>query len=149
MRVNLSLVENTPQIEKMIVRELHQQLARLVTRVADDVRTPIAALVKNRIMSQPEVQSLINGKLRAEFGVPDGAERMEAIIDHWAANIQTSFKKKNQYGRKVEYSFQISMIQENYNDVIALAEANVRISDGSLPWLEWLLKFGDKIIVRD
>lgn len=42
------------------------------------------------------------------------------------------------------------MVDSSYKDVLVSQAANLITEKGqSLPWLEWLLRFGDKAIIRD
>lgn len=149
-RLSLQLVESNAEIERKIKTELLKEINKVMNTATNKIVTPIRNLVKNSLMEQPEVKSLSGGILAAEFGLPDGARRIEDIINFWVSNIIVSKKNATASGGKVDSGLTIKMIQRDFEDVLRLPSASIITEKGQeLPWLEWLLKFGDRVIVRD
>jgi hypothetical protein len=102
-------------------------------------------------MGEPEYQSLINGKLKGEFGLPNASQKVNDVIDIWTKNVRITANPITISGSKIKGGFKLDMIDSSYNDV--LANDGAIVIDGTsgvvLPWLEWLLLYGNKIIVRN
>jgi hypothetical protein len=149
-KLSLQLVESDAQITKKIQQALLKEVDKVMGTAVNKVVTPIRNLVKSTLMEQPEVKSLDGGILAAEFGLPDGGRRIEDIIDFWVSNIIVSKKKATASRGTVDSGLTIKMIQRDFQDVLNLSSATITTEKGQeLPWLEWLLKFGDRVIVRD
>lgn len=145
---NLKFTDSIGRIQREIVNAMHNELSIAMRRAANSATPKIKEAVKNAIMSQPEVDSLIDGNLMYEFGIPDARNRLSNILDIWLNN--TVILTRNQRGStRFKYSFTFQMIQADYSDVLNADEALVKIVGGALPWLEWLLLRGDDVIVRD
>lgn len=149
-RLSLQLVESNIQIDRKIRRALIKEVDKVMSTAVNKTVGPIRNLVKNTLMEQPEVRSLDGGILAAEFGLPDGGRRIEDIINFWVSNIIVSKKKATASGGGIDAGLTIKMIQRDFEDVLGLSSASIVTEKGQeLPWLEWLLKFGDRVIVRD
>lgn len=150
VKLSLQLVESDIQIDRKIRQALIKEVDKVMNRVTNKSVSPIRNLVKKSLMRQPEVKSLDGGILAAEFGLPDGGRRIEDIIDFWVNNIIVSKKKATASGGKINANLTIKMIPTDFEDVLGFESATITTEKGQvLPWLEWLLKFGDRVIVRD
>lgn len=150
VKVRLTLVESSKQIEVKINRALLREVNKAMTRVATRIIGPIRSTVKAAILAQPEVASLGGGQLAGEFGLPDGKNKIENIIELWVKNITVVKKNATLRGGQINAGLTLNMIQRDYKDVLSSPFATVRTLKGQhLPWLEWLLRFGDRAIIRD
>ena len=151
MRYNLKLVESDSQIRKMILESIKDQMQDVFNTAIPKIQNKIRMAVKNSLQVQPEYEALTSGNLRFEFGIPDPQNRVDAIIDVWINNIalEKTIIKMNNSG--LSGGFSLSMISSSFADVLMLPVAKVADeSNGySLPWLQWLLLDGGKIIVKD
>lgn len=151
MPANLSLLlESEDKIIKKINSALRNELLKVMNKAVGKVTPKIREIVKRAILDQPEVASLSNDKLKAEFGLINGRQNIENIIQVWCNNIIVSRTLPRIQNGKINASITIKAIESSYEDVLSLADAKVITEKGvELPWLEWLLKFGDRIIIRD
>ncbi len=148
--IRLTLVESSKQIEAKINKALLIEVNKSINKAAIRMVGPIRQAVKASILSQPEVASLSGAQLAGEFGLPDGKSSIEGIIDIWVNNITVVKKNATARGGQINAGLTINMIQRDYKDVLASSFATVRTLKGQeLPWLEWLLRFGDRAIIRD
>ena len=149
-KLSLQLVETDLQINKKIRDIVIKEVDKILNTTANKTTSPIRNLIKEKLMEQPEVRSLDGGILAAEFGLPDGGRRIEDIINFWVSNIIVSKKKATASGGRISAGLTIKMIQSDFQDVLGLPSATITTEKGQeLPWLEWLLMFGDRVIVRD
>ena len=149
VRLSLLLQENTNTISAKIRKQILKDINTTMDKVSIRVIGPIRNLVRQAILDQPEALSLSGGTLAGEFGLPDGRNRIEDIVNQWVSNIIVSKKRATASGRLFNASFTIKMIRADYKDVLQSVSASVVTDKGSqLDWLEWLLLFGDRTIVR-
>ena len=152
MRINLKLLETSDQIQNMILDNLLTMVNPVIKKSIPTIRRQIIELVIGKIKGQPEYEALLNGQLRLEFGIPNPTTTVNNIIDLWANYIvvnETPFKKTKS---GLSGSFSINMIKDDFSDVLAFTPASVVYDTASgveLPWLQWLLLDGSKILVRN
>ena len=149
IRGKIFIVETNAQIESKILRALKPELNKYLEKAFNKAKSKIVNAVVKAIKSTPEYQSLLSGDLKYEFGLPDSDSRIENILNFWK-NITADFKKVSINSNKLSGGFTISMIDSDYSDVINSAAAVFTTEKGTdLNWLEWLLLFGNKTIIRD
>lgn len=147
---SLKLVETTSEINKRLLSTLLPQVDSYFKGVFDKVSSEIQNIVINNIKIAPEYDSLLSGRLKAEFGLPDSDSRVASILDFWK-NIEVNYKAvKIKNNSSLSANFSINMIKSDYSDVISLSASTFITEKGSeLNWLEWLLLFGNKTIIKD
>ncbi len=149
-KATLKLVESSKEIEKRINKALVTELNKALDKTARRIVVPVKSIVRQALLNQPEVSSLSGGRLAAEFGLPDGRNRIDNIISQWVDGIIVTTTKATATRNKLSGGLTIKMIPRNFVDVLGLTTSKVTTDKGQdLPWLEWLLLFGDKAIVRD
>jgi hypothetical protein len=149
IKSKISIVESNAQIESKILRALRPELNKYLEKVFNKAKPRIVNSVVKAIKSEPEYQSLLSGNLKYEFGLPDSDSRVSNILSFWQ-KITSDYKSVTINGNKLVGGFTISMINSDYNDVINSSAATFTTEKGTdLNWLEWLLLFGNKTIIRD
>jgi len=135
------------QFHRDVVREITNRIKREAENIKVAITDKIRTTVREGLVATPEYQSVVQGKLRAELGIPNSDARIVSIVDTWVNNIIVKVKtSKNPF-----LSIEIGMIQDDYGDVLSLPAAQYTYSSkrgsGTIPWLKWLLLEGDKRIV--
>jgi len=149
-KATLKLVESDKVIEKRINKSLASEINKALDKASTKLIVPVKTLVKDAIFNQPEVFSLSGGKLAAEFGLPDGRRRISDIIDVWVNGLIVTKKKAVPKQGQLTAGLTIKMIPRDFADVLRLPQGTIVTEKGQeLPWLEWLIKFGDRTIVKD
>ncbi len=150
MPISIRIIESDKKIEKMIVQAVKKELQKSMKRAVLPIKRRLQTLVTASIKSTPEYSSLSNGQLQAEFGLTDGMQRIDRIIDVWVANIEVEARDIRTVGGNFTGGIMIKMFQSDYSDVLASNAAVFVTEKGTdLNWLEWLLKFGDKTIIKE
>ena len=130
-------------VVKEITNKIQQETPKIKTEITDKIRIA----VRESLVATPEYQSIAQGKLKAELGIPNSDVRIMSIIDTWVNNIVVVVKSSKNPFLQIE----IGMIQDDYGDVLSLPAAQYTYSSqrggGTIPWLKWLLLEGDKRIV--
>jgi hypothetical protein len=151
MKFSLNLIESDSDIKSKILTEIRNHLQQAMVKSIPSIRQLIPSKIKDALMGEPEYQSLINGKLKGEFGLPNASQKVNDVIDIWTKNVRITANPITISGSKIKGGFKLDMIDSSYNDVLVNDGAIVidGVSGVVLPWLEWLLLYGNKIIVRN
>lgn len=151
MKYSLRLVESDSQIRKLVLENLKQEISETFDRAIPSINNQIKIIVRSAIEAQPEYAALTSGTLRLELGVPDAQNRIDSIINTWISNI---FVEKNIIkitNSGLSGGFSLSMIASDFRDVLSLSVSSIVDDENgySLPWLQWLLLDGGKVLVKD
>lgn len=147
---SMKIVESNSTIAQEIARALLPDVNRYFDRVYDKVKNTIPKLVIDSIKNQPEYSSLISGKLKGEFGLPDASSRIDSILSTIENSVVLQKKSATISGGQIKTGLKLQMIQSNFADLISLSDATFVTEKGSsLNWLRWLLIEGDNIIIAD
>jgi len=148
--ISLEILENDDQITAHILRALASDLTKRLHRSKIKLLPKLKRLLRSALQSQPEYFSLLNGDLMAEFGLVDGQERIDRIIEHWLNTISIKVIPVRARGKKLTGGLKITAIPSDYSDVEQLPEAVFVTEKGHrLEWLSWLLKNGDQAIILE
>lgn len=151
MKFSLNLIESDSDIKNKILTEMKNHLQQAMIKSIPSIRQLVPSKIKDVLMTEPEYQSLINGKLKGEFGLSNASQKVNEIIDIWINNVRIMISPVTISGSSIKGGFKLDMIDSSYNDV--LANDGAIVIDGTsgvvLPWLEWLLLYGNKIIVQN
>jgi hypothetical protein len=137
---SLKITTSVAEIEREIKRCMEEQISKSLVKVSRIIGPTIRQLVAGSIRQSPEYSSIINGQLRLELGVPDGLSALESIINELVSSIVIEFDKKRLY---------VELLSPDYTRVTDLPAAKILIEKGYIPWLKWLLLFGDDIIIKN
>ena len=124
-------------IEKSVKKQILAELIKNIKSNFDKIKSDIKSFFKEQIKQTDEYDSLIRGKLLAEFGlVKDKAQQtVDTIIDVFAGEIDLFI---------VNDSIYVYVARSDFAQIIGLPEAAHQI-----PWLQWFLTSGSNILVFD
>lgn len=150
MKLSLKLIESDSAISSKILESIKPLMDQAFKKALPRIKIRISEEMKKALMSEPEYQSLISGQLKYEFGIPV-QQKVNNIIDLWVSNISTTYKGVRAGTRGLVGGLSLDMIKSSYDDVLGSDSAIVvdSLSGVVLPWLEWLLLYGNKIVIRD
>lgn len=147
---DLKLTESNSTISRNILQALLPDLNKYFDKISSNIRKNISSILINHIKSQPEYDSLLSGKLMAEFGIPDAASRLSGILSTIENGSVVKTKPLRISGSQINGSVKLEMIQKDFADLLSLGEASFTTEKGSnLEWLRWLLIEGDTTIIAD
>lgn len=150
MKLSLKILESNSQIQQSIMEALLPQIDDYMKDTISITRKELGPILRNAIMNTPEYESLISGKLKYELGIPDGGNKIAGLLDIWTKNLYIEYVSPKIMSGKIKSSFSISLVKSSFDDVLSTDFAYVvdNIYQYRLPWLEWLLLEGNKIIVK-
>lgn len=149
MKFSIKLLENNSEINNKILNALLPDIIKYMDSGINTVKKGLPDIIQQSIINTPEYNSLLNGELRYEFGIPDPGPKLAGLIEIWSGNIQYSYIKPSISGSQIKSLFSANTIRADYADVLYTDYALVidSIRGYSLPWLEWLLLEGSKTII--
>jgi hypothetical protein len=151
INADINILESDAQISKNILNALLPQVDKLLKNSFNKCEKIIPDLVISAIKSSRTYDSLTSGggKLRLDFGLPNSKSSVDSILAV-LNNIKLDYTKPSIKGNQISGGFALSMIKADYSDIIGLPAAKVQTEKGEvLDWLQWLLLFGDKTIIKD
>ena len=146
---------NRPEtIEKKIIEAMRAKVAKegypkKIDKVAGDIHTKISDLIKGALLSSNEFNSLINGKLRADFGLDD--EKVSLIptilIDLFEVYYQDEEVKNPKDIFAIKFIVRVRDEDDPYvQSAFMRAHYTSEKSGEIIQWLKWLMFSGGEII---
>lgn len=149
MNISFKLLENNSQISNLILQSLVPQLNDYLKNKLQYIRTNLSPLLNNALINSPEYDSLVNGQLKYEFGIPDPQTKLNEILNIWTKNPYIEYKPPMIISSKIKASFSVSLVRSDFSDVLSTDASLVvdRLRGYNLSWLEWLLLEGNRTII--
>jgi len=143
LNFNLRLSEGAASIEKKIQQEIKKKIVAVFVQTTPRILSRIKEAVRLAIMTSPEIESLLGGKLQAELGVPNPTAALEDMLSVWLSNIGIT----SRVGLK-KSTLTLFGIRDDWGDVLSLPSVKYSATTRVIPWLEWLLLAGDSTLIR-
>lgn len=149
MKISFKLLENNKIISDKILTALLPEINKYLKNKLQYIRTNLPPLVMNALTNAEEYSALIGGQLQYEFGIPDPVNKLDEILRVWSNNVVIQYNAPIIAGSQLKSSFSFSIIRSDFSDVLSTDGAFVidNLRGYQLPWLEWLLLEGNKIII--
>ena len=150
LSLKLKLVESQSDISKKILDAIKAEINKIMISVVLVLQQNIKKSLEDKIKNSRTWQSLEEGKLRAEFGLPDDiATRLGEILEIWLRQIDVDYKTVTGT-TTLKGGITVGLLETDWNQVLSSDAAIIVTKYGTvLPWLEWLLTYGDKTIIQD
>jgi hypothetical protein len=151
MRFKISILEKNKEIEQKILQALLPQVNKALGSYYKTIIPKIKIVIAEAIKSSPEYNSITNGVLKYELGIPDGDSRVNSLLNIWLSNINIEPKPVTIKNSQIVGGLKISLIRADLSDVLGSDAAIITDNKtGSMvDWLNWLSLAGDKTIIRD
>lgn len=132
-------------------QELLKQMTERIVNSKGFIQALIQTYIKGFLLSSPEVAELKNNTNSIQFALgvlPEEVDKtFEAVVDRISNSLYFDIQSK-----KDSITLELGMVKDDYLDLISIPQAHF-ISTGKLgvviPWLDWLLRSGDRIIFSD
>ncbi len=130
-----------------IILKMRTEVIKVLNIKLQKTVKPITLLVKSElarsISEQKEYNSVISGKLRHEFGIPDGISRLSQILDIWVDSVIVVVKSHGALANPM-MTIEIRAVEATYSDVLSSDAASFITPENTflLEWLSWLLVEG-------
>lgn len=150
--LQLDFIKGQDQLSRGIVRAMRPVLNQAFVNSAPIIETQLQNLIRQTIKQTNEYQSLLNGSLRAELGLVDPDNKLEEILEVWIKSIVVVpvNVRMIRSSQALDGGLSVKGIKSSMNDVINLPGATYVSENGHrVPWLEWLMLYGDQVILTD
>ena len=149
IKASFSLLDNYDDISAKVSKALLPDVNKYLEKTFNKIKDGLTDIVQGAIINSPEYSSLVSGSLKAEFGLPDSELRLSTILGLWT-NLVFEYKKVSISGGSLSGGFVLNVIKSDYSDVLSSEAAVLTTIKGTnLYWLEWLLLFGHKTIIKN
>jgi len=151
MKFRVRILESDKRISESIGNALIPELRKYMRTAMDNVKKQLPEKIYSIILSSPEYSSILAGRLKYEFGIPDSADKLEGLLSIWTNNVSMVYTPPSVIsGGRIVSSFSVSMIKSDYSDVLGSGYAEVYDNKRgyTLPWLRWLLLDGSATIIE-
>jgi len=152
MKITIDILETDKQIVDLIIKEIVDKFNKILPRIISNISINIKTATFNFLKSTPTYESLVNGELAGHFGLPANNRTyiVDSIIKAVSDNMVIEYKPLRYAVGKFRHGIYIRALKQDMSDVLTLPGGTVFSENGDpIPWLEWLLLEGDKIIIRD
>ena len=151
MNFSVRLVESNGVIAQRIIDALIPDVEKFMVSSINQIKSQLPPIIRAAITNTPEYESILNGKLKYEFGLPDSSSKLAALLDIWSTNLKYDFNPPRKSKNQIIGSFSVSAIRVDFSDVLYSDYAIMYDSfrGYTLPWLEWLLLEGNKAIISN
>ena len=132
-----------------ILRAVRKELISILERSIPDIKKNVYALINTRIYASQEIQSLLDGVLRAEMGLVRPAPIVDDIVKAIVAGTKVKFNKPRITSVGIAGGLTISILKSDMKEALGVDGASFVSERGeNVEWLNWLLTRGDDIIIR-
>jgi hypothetical protein len=132
------------RFKKNVINELRERAKSLVQRNYSKIRRAVKPVIVDAIYDCPEMESLRSGKLRYDLGVKTDP----TLLISWS--VADTMKLQYAYSNQYIFNFSISIQPGRYENLLNLPQSVFISENGKkVPWLEWLLTNGTKVIMAD
>ena len=149
LRVRLKVITPVREIAQHILtsasKHFNSRLRELPSRIIKHAR----ALIKRSLNESPAAISLISGKLREEMGVVDASSELNQIFNAISQAVNVTSSPSRIRGVNIHMRFRLTAVPFDLDNIIGGAGSYTTKKGATIPWFQWLIAAGDRIIVRD
>jgi hypothetical protein len=147
------VIDSSESLRKKLNRAFYDKVNARINKNKNRALAEFKKLTYDFLVNSPTYESLVSGDLAFHFGFRKGEEesRLQPILNTFINSVGYEFKPYSEYGG----GFEFFAIDNGYEDVLSLSVAKIQggskngVTEYPLPWLNWLLLQGDRIIVPD
>lgn len=138
-----------------LVNDVRARYRSVYPKIKSAVKTFVSQELRREFYESDTVQSCINGILKPELGLQEPAANLEAILVKMISTIDISVSAPRD--QKGILQITLEAVRKDFEDLLSLAAAQQDWTDATgneikgppLPWLEWLILRGGKVIIRN
>ena len=148
-QILVDLETSERDFEHFLLYELRKGMESAINLAIPNIRHQIGVLVSSAIISTPEFESLVGGKLREELGIPDALPILYAIIQ----KVVDSIEVKMDVSAGELPGVVVKILRADFQDVLQVHGTSY-VSVGKrgsavVKWLEWLLFAGSEVVLTE
>lgn len=136
------------KFERDFLNAIRNHINDGLSKIGQGPTQQIQEIIRKSISNQPEWDSLKNGKLKADFGIPDGYN-IDILLDIWSKEFEVKTTRCKVSAGQITGGIGISLIEESYSASLSSYVADIQSKGGTVFWLQWLLLAGNNVLVKD
>ncbi|MDA9779048.1 hypothetical protein N9D38_11445 [Rubripirellula sp.] len=144
------MIINNKQLEKQLFQAVLSEIRKRVRKNKNNVQRRLENAIRNWVMDSDTIQSLMENKhfsLKAKFGLTD-VDAQQAVNDLTIAIGRCLRAEIRDSAKSIEVEF--SFVRSDFSDLLSLSSSSFMTEKGKdIPWLNWLLTQGDRVVVAD
>lgn len=142
------IVPSSNEIHNKIMKGYVSDINKHIRRAIPKMKRRLAPFVFNAIFNSPEMLSLRGGKLRIDLGVVNDPSYM--ISEKVSDSVEIQITKFKYIGGAITGGAKVNIQPTDNLNVLTMPESTYITEKGvEIPWLDWLLNYGDKVIILD
>jgi len=150
--IRLIVVDSTSDLANKIGQSIASDINASISTILSTnvIEQGLEKIITNAIEVSPEYESLLNGQLQKEFGLKEAKTSLDSIINGIIREMDIEFRPFTFIGNSFIGSLTISISKSDFSDVLNVDGASYISKNGIIvPWLNWLLLYGDNIVIGD
>jgi len=152
MSIYIDIVETDRQIATLILQDIVKQLNRIIPTKLKSIDTKVRLATFNFIKNTTTYESLVRGELAGHFGIPirGRQNRIDNIVAAISNRMEISYKPITIQAGRFAHGLRFGVLLQDLSEVLGLPGSKILTEKGQvLPWLDWLLVFGDTIEISE
>lgn len=146
--ITLKLLDSADVINDKILDAYCFYLNKVFKQATVGINRRVGEICAELIKNTDAYSQLLSGDLLGELGVPEVQARLGAILEQIKQSCHVELTMITKAGKSLRGGIVVKMIRSDFLDILGLPEAEyITEKDVTIPWLNWLLTQGDKIIV--
>ena len=146
-RLIVAIQESDAVISKRIKQAMYADVTKKFRKAQPVIQNALKIEVAKWLSNSPELQSILTGSLRGDFGIVSPSGPVSAIIESVSESVDIEYRALTPSLAGTVLSIRIQ--PKNLSNILGIIPPVVTEKGESLPWIEWLLKRGDDIIISD
>jgi hypothetical protein len=146
--LRVSLSDSPESVGRKVLAAVRDELDSAFRRAAPAITRRVQDVCTDLIKGTDEYRSLLSGELLAELGIPDVEARLRQVLLAVRRGVGVRVQPTRVAGDRVVGGLSVDMVRSDFEDVLGLPAARY-VSNGRyvIPWLQWLLVEGDRVVV--
>jgi hypothetical protein len=151
-RLSIELLTTEAEFKYMVRTAMVAKLNELLRRGLPQLRAKISPFIHNALIKSPVYRDILVGDLSADLGFRRGQEErfITGIIKALSNEFILELKPLTLMASgDISGGVELKIIQSDFKDILNHPLAFIKTKKQKLHWLDWLLTWGDRIVVRD
>lgn len=138
---------NSAQFSRDLLNSLKSEVGRAINSSAADIQQDIQNLCASLLTNSPEYKAIASGILKEQLDIPNSDEALRDILSVVQNSIYVTPISVSTAGASLTGGLNIFILKNGIQDLIGLASGKYQGAFFEIPWLEWLLTKGDRILI--
>jgi hypothetical protein len=145
----ITLKTDSTEITRGIINSLRDTINSKLHLIARDIKKDLEKLCDSLMKSSPEYKSISGGVLRTALAIDHPEEALKDILSEIRNNIDVTFKLISNNKSVWDSGININILKNGVQELLNLSTGKYQGKLFEVPWLEWLLTQGDRVIIAN